>query len=239
MSFKRYHPGIVDNVEYTKIYCQIYNAICKMIKNNIPFSARTVTAQDISSICSYQCSARMSDELLRKAINAYGSYVKTPLYRGLSKDQRIQALQLKKCKLNHTSSFSTNYDIALNLAGKSNLASREDHVMTVQSCSIKLFDLSYFIKVIEQIVTDFNMDKICNKYNINRRCENWFEALLNGYLYVHKHYPNEELLKYQYDRDVKDFRVNEAITYDEQEWLVPANTILADVDREKLIFKII
>ena len=40
------------------------------------------------------------------------------------------------------------------------------------------------------------MDKICDKYNINRRCENWFEALLNGYLYVYKHYPNEELLKY-------------------------------------------
>ena len=33
--------------------------------------------------------------------------------------------------------------------------------------------------------------------------------------------------------------MNEAIEYDEQEWLVPANTVLADVDREKLIFKII
>lgn len=234
MSFKRYWPNIIDNVEYYKIYYQIHDAICKMTKNNISFSARTLTTQDISYICNYQCSSkRISDELLSKAVNAYGSYIKTALYRGLSKDQRSKALSLKICKLNHISSFSTDWVAA------SNFADGDDYVMTIQSCSIKLFDLSYFIKVIEQIVTDFNMDKICDKYNINHECENWFEALLNGYLYVYKHYPNEELLKYQYDRDVKDFRVNEAISFDEQEWLVPANTVLADIDREKLIFKIV
>lgn len=95
------------------------------------------------------------------------------------------------------------------------------------------------MKVIEQIVTDFNMDKICDKYGIDHYNKNWFGALLDGYIYVYKNYPNEELLKYKYNRDVKDFRVNEAVEYDEQEWLVPANTVLADVDREKLIFKII
>ena len=99
--------------------------------------------------------------------------------------------------------------------------------------------MSYFVKVIEQIVTDFNMDKICDKYVIDYNNKNWFGALLDGYIYVYKNYPYEELLKYKYNRDVKDFRVNKAIEYDEQEWLIPANTVLADVDRKKLIFKII
>lgn len=233
MSFKKYYPNIVDNVEYYKIYHQIYDAICKMTKNNIPFSARTLTAQDISDICDYQCFNRMSNELLSKAINAYGSYVRTALYRGLSKDQHNKVLSLKKCKLNHVSSFSTD------LVAASNFTDGDDFIMTIQSCSIKLFDLSYFVKVIEQIVTDFNMDKICDKYSIDCHNKNWFGALLDGYIYVYKNYPDEELLKYQYDRDVKDFRVNEAIQFDEQEWLIPANTVLTDVDREKLIFKII
>lgn len=233
MSFKKYYPNIIDNVEYYKIYHQIYDAICKMVKDNALFSARELTAQDITDICQYQCDDRISDKLLDKAIKAYGSFVKSKLYRGLTKEQHNKAIALERCKLRHISSFSTDYTAA------SNFADGDDFVMTIQSCSIKLFDLSYFVKVIEQIVTDFNMDKICDKYGIDYNNKNWFGTLLDGYIYVYKNYPDEELLKYKYNRDVKDFRVNEAIEYDEQEWLVPANTVLADVDREKLIFKII
>ncbi len=113
--------------------------------------------------------------------------------------------------------------------------------MTIQSCAIKLFDLSYFIKVIEQVIADFNMYIIYEKYRSNDldMDTDWFGDLVKTYIDVDYNNPNDKLLSYEYNRDVNEFRVSEGILYDEQEWLVPANTVLADVDREKLIFKII
>jgi len=57
-----------------------------MVKDNALFSARALTAQDITDLCQYQCDDRISDKLLDKAIKAYGSFVKSKLYRGLTRD---------------------------------------------------------------------------------------------------------------------------------------------------------
>ncbi len=236
MGFKHYYPNIIDNIQHNKIYCDICNKIFDKINSSgILFSVKGLTTNDITAICNYQRHPRISNNLLIKAINAFGEIPKCSLYRGLSQKQIENINEFAQCKLKYVSSFSSDWVQA------SNFADTDDYIMTIQSCAIKLFDLSYFIKVIEQVIADFNMYIIYEKYRSNDldMDTDWFGDLVKTYIDVDYNNPNDKLLSYEYNRDVNEFRVSEGILYDEQEWLVPANTVLADVDREKLIFKII
>ena len=126
MSFKKHYPNIIDNIEYTRVYSYIYNTVYDVYALNKRFLAKgLLTTQDITDICQYQCSDYISDQLLSKAIKAFGEVTKNKLYRGLSKVQKEKALVLEKCALRHISSFSTDWVAA------SNFADGDDYVMTI------------------------------------------------------------------------------------------------------------
>lgn len=236
MSFNKYWPNIHDNINPDRFYKKIGLVFYNTLFYNKPFKLNGLTMQDFGDMCNMQCvkDTNSIDLLLNKFIsNGFGEIYKGSLYRGLSKDDREKTVKSNILKLRHASSFSEDKYMAENFG---------DYIITIKSCSKPIFDLSYFCKVIEQLVADFNLDKLINKYHdqylIFLKKSGWFKALFELYQYAKKQNNKDPLLTYKYNQDVNEFRINEAISYDEYEWLIPKDTQLHIVDITNYIFKI-